>query len=387
MSEVVDLPLPVLESIFNILIKAEHSYWPCLTQLSQVSRQWADVATWSKLRSALVLDESVILRVKRSHDENDDKIVDFILNSGTLVHLKRLELRHFQRYMNKILGLLDDHITEHVVLRHLKLAQSHGGYLDEKWSQFLTRFCRELTIFEAVHFSPLKQGCIKQVLALPNLAVVRLVNIGPLSGKIDWSIAKNLVELDVADFDAEKYETYYEMSEMEQAMHSAWLPSGRKFVLPKLRTLTLRNVHFVSTQGGFLLDQLDVVTLGPFVFRENENFQTSTHMLSLLLERNLSRVNLVFDERDNWLDIRKFLDSLKSGLCVPLSLMCGSGRMSRENLVFLMLFLASDEILFTSIDLAGLTIVEDGRVLMELDATFERNSPKLDDFLHRLHAL
>ena len=74
------------------------------------------------------------------------------------------------------------------------------------------------------------------------------------------------------------------MSEMEQAMNSAWLPSGRKFVLPKLRTLTLRNVHFVSTQGGFLLDQLDVVTLGPFVFRENENFQTSTHMLSLLLE-------------------------------------------------------------------------------------------------------
>jgi len=289
--------------------------------------------------------------------------------------------------MNKILGLLDDHITEHVVLRHLKLAQSHGGYLDEKWSQFLTRFCRELTTFEAVHFSPFKQGCIKQVLALPNLAVVRLVNIGPLSGKIDWSIAKNLVELEVADFDAKKYETYYEMSEMEQAMNSAWLPSGRKFVLPKLRTLTLRNVHFVSTQDGFLLDQLDVVTLGPFVFRENENFQTSTHMLSLLLERNLSRVNLVFDERDNWLDIRKFLDSLKSGLCVPLSLMCGSGRMSRENLVFLMLFLASDEILFTSIDLAGLTIVEDGRVLMELDATFERNSPKLDDFLHRLHAL
>ena len=95
MSEVVDLPLPVLESIFNILIKAEHSYWPCLTHLSQVSRQWADVATWSKLRSALVLDENVILRVKRSHDENDDKIVDFILNSGTLVHLKRLELRHW----------------------------------------------------------------------------------------------------------------------------------------------------------------------------------------------------------------------------------------------------------------------------------------------------
>ena len=92
-TEIVDLPTPVLESIFAIL--AKDSYWPCLTQLSAVSPRWASIAAgWAKLRAALVLDESVILKIKRSHDENDQNIVDFILNSGTLIHLKKLEFRH-----------------------------------------------------------------------------------------------------------------------------------------------------------------------------------------------------------------------------------------------------------------------------------------------------
>ena len=86
--------------------------------------------------------------------------------------------------MNKILGLLDDNI-ESVSLKHLIMSDSHGGYLDEKWSKFLTRFCQELETFEANKFAPFKQGCLKQVLALPNLSCVRLINIGPLR-KVDF---------------------------------------------------------------------------------------------------------------------------------------------------------------------------------------------------------
>ena len=172
------------------------------------------------------------------------------------------------------------------------------------------------------------------------------------------------------------------MSEMEQAMNSAWLPSGRKFILPQLRQLTLRNVHFVPSRSGFDLGQLEVVTLGPFVYRHNENFHTSTHMLKLLLETSsLTRLNLVFDERDNWLEIRNFLESLQSGLCLPLGIDTASGRMTRENLVFLMLFLYSDDYLWDSITFKGLTIVEDGKVLGELNRTYSRDFP-LDELLY-----
>jgi len=390
MATVQDLPVSVLEKIFNHLVHRESSYWPCVSRLGAVNHDWSTIAEWSKLRSCLVLDENVILRIKRSHDENDPFIINNIIKSGSLKYLTKLEFRHFQRYMNKILALLDENI-EAVNLKHLIMSNSHGGYLDDKWSNFLTRFCQELETFEANKFAPFKQGCLKQVLALPNLSCVRLINIGPLSGKIDWSVAKNLVELEVTDFDPDRYETYYEMSEMEQAMNSVWLPSGRKFHLPKLKRLILRNVHFVKSPNSeprFYLDELEEVTLGPYIFRDNQNFQTNiTLMISTLLQRRLRRINLLFDQRDNWLQQRNFLDEIKSGLCSHLTLGTEQNKINRENLVFLMLFMGN-EVIYDSIDFGQLEIVEDNKIVMKMEnSRYERDSEELEEFLHKLHSI
>ena len=84
----------------------------------------------------------------------------------------------------------------HPEKRKLTMNQSHGGYLDEKWSKFLTRFCQNLEEFHAEKFAPFKQGCLKQVLALPNLSVIRLVNIGPLRKEL------------ILDFFFEHYENF-----------------------------------------------------------------------------------------------------------------------------------------------------------------------------------
>ena len=84
---------------------------------------------------------------------------------------------------------------------------------------------------------------------------------------------------------------------MEQAMNSVWLPSGRKFLLPKLKRLILRNVHFVKSPNSeprFYLDELEEVTLGPYIFRQNQNFQTNiTLMISTLLQ--VSLISLTFN--------------------------------------------------------------------------------------------
>ena len=113
-----------------------------------------------------------------------------------------------------------------------------GGYLDVKWSDFIERFCKKLEIFVANEFRPFKQGCLKQILQLENLKgksstdfvsdvnshcrccenslkELRLINIGPLGAKIDYSVARNLEILEVRDFDEAKFEEYYEMSQME----------------------------------------------------------------------------------------------------------------------------------------------------------------------------
>lgn len=114
-----------------------------------------------------------------------------------------------------------------------------------KWSDFIERFCKKLEIFVANEFRPLKQGCLKQILQLENLKgksstdfvsnynhlcrccvknfffgensmkELRLINIGPLGAKIDYSVARNLEILEVRDFDEAKFEEYYEMSQME----------------------------------------------------------------------------------------------------------------------------------------------------------------------------
>ena len=44
---------------------------------------------------------------------------------------------------------------------------------------------------------------------------LRLINIGPLGAKIDYSVATNLEILEVRDFNETKFEEYYEMSQME----------------------------------------------------------------------------------------------------------------------------------------------------------------------------
>ena len=116
MATVSDLPVHVLEKIFHHLVETERSYWPVVPRLAAVNHTWSDVADWSKLRNCLILDENVILRIRRSHDENDEKIISQIIKSGTLKYLENLELRNFQRYMNKILGLLDENI-ENLTLR------------------------------------------------------------------------------------------------------------------------------------------------------------------------------------------------------------------------------------------------------------------------------
>ena len=110
MTTVSDLPVHVLEKIFHHLVSTERSYWPVIPRLAAVNQSWCEIAEWSKLRNCLILDENVILRIRRSHDENDEKIISQIIKSGTLKYLENLELRNFQRYMNKILGLLDENI-------------------------------------------------------------------------------------------------------------------------------------------------------------------------------------------------------------------------------------------------------------------------------------
>ena len=109
-----------------------------------------------------------------------------------------------------------------------------------KWSDFIERFCKKLEVFVANEFRPFKQGCLKQILHLENLKgqsstdlvhqkrsflipitcgtsmkELRLINIGPLGAKIDYSVATNLEILEVRDFDETKFEEYYEMSQME----------------------------------------------------------------------------------------------------------------------------------------------------------------------------
>ena len=179
------------------------------------------------------------------------------------------------------------------------------------------------------------------------------------------------------------------MSEMEQAMNSVWLPSGRKFHLPKLEKLTLKNVHFVksNTEARFFLDSLAEVSIGPYIFRQNQNFHTNiTHMLSVLLSRPLSKVDLIFDIKDDWLLQKQFLDEIKSGLDKNISL-SKCEKIKRENLVFLMLYMGN-EIMYSSIDFTGLELIEDEKVIWKVpEAKFDRDSEELDDFMRKLHTL
>ena len=173
-------------------------------------------------------------------------------------------------------------------------------------------------------------------------------------------------------------------------MNSVWLPSGRKFHLPKLEKLTLKNVHFVKSpnaEARFYLDSLAEVSIGPYIFRQNQNFHTNiTHMLSVLLQRHLSKINLIFDIRDDWLLQKQFLDEIKTGLDKNISL-SKCQKIKRENLVFLMLYMGN-EIMYNSIDFTGLEIIEDEKVIWKVpEAKFDRDSEELDDFMRKLHTL
>ena len=48
-------------------------------------------------------------------------------------------------------------------------------------------------------------GQLKLILQLENLKVLKLINTGPLSAKIDWSPAKNLTELEVVHYEPERH--------------------------------------------------------------------------------------------------------------------------------------------------------------------------------------
>ena len=104
------LPPLILEKIFLHLVRKNKSFWPIISDLSQVCHYWSNVATYPGLRKCLTLDEQKILKIKRSHDENDIHIIHNILHSGTFQHLETLSLVGFQKYANKILTMLMSNI-------------------------------------------------------------------------------------------------------------------------------------------------------------------------------------------------------------------------------------------------------------------------------------
>merc|ERR1719223_970448 len=97
------LPDETIVKIFEILEENNRSFWCAESRnLSQTCVRFEDLYL-NKLKRKLLLDETEILRVRKSHDENDEKIVE-ILTAPHIDSISHLTLSGFCRYFRKILG-------------------------------------------------------------------------------------------------------------------------------------------------------------------------------------------------------------------------------------------------------------------------------------------
>ena len=71
------------------------------------------------------------MRVRKSHDENDEKIVE-ILTAPHIDSISHLTLSGFCRYFRKILGLICDR-AHFKSLKTLTIEESSGGFVFEEF--------------------------------------------------------------------------------------------------------------------------------------------------------------------------------------------------------------------------------------------------------------
>ncbi|CBY16454.1 unnamed protein product, partial [Oikopleura dioica] len=125
------LPDETIFKIFEILEENRRSFWCNESRnLAQTCMRFEDLYL-NRRKHQLLLDEAEILRVRKSHDENDENIVG-ILTVPNIDSLSHLTLSGFCRYFRKILGLICEH-GHFKSLKTFTIEDSSGGFVFEEF--------------------------------------------------------------------------------------------------------------------------------------------------------------------------------------------------------------------------------------------------------------